>query len=1148
MAVDPRPSSKVVSLTNWPRVQVVKVIDNEIRLVNDTGLPIYLPKHEQLCNVRSTHVMNLENIENNPPLPLSKPIIRSTLPTPYSDAVQVDPNKQLPPKWLSAFTELHRNFDAVFESSIGRYNGYSGKLKARVLFGSAVPPSKKLHAPTYSNQNLQLLQDKFDELESEGVLGRPEDHGVIVEHVSASFLVSKSSGGHRLVTAFTALSNYTKTLPTLMPTVDQMMRTISEWKYIITADLKDAFYQIPLAKDSMKWCGTVTPFRGIRIYLVASQGLPGSSEWLEELMCLLFGDKVQRGIVAKVADDMFVGSQSIEELYKNWSEVLETLHKNGIKLKASKTIIAPTHAQILGWDWNNGTITASSHKILPLSKCDPPITVTALRSYIGAYKFFNRVIRSCASFLDSLEKAIAGKQKTEKIVWTDPLLEKFRASQKALTLASVITLPKRTDQLTIVHDGSHVGIGSVLYVKRNDALKIGGFSSSKLKTHQVRWFPCEIEALSIAVSVSHFAPYIRNSTHLTQILTDNRPCVQAWSKMRKGEFSTSARVATFMATLSEFNVEVQHISGSCNLPSDFLSRNPLECESQNCQLCKFISECEASVVRAVSVKDVLGGLTAVPFCNRTAWKNLQMECSDLRRVHAHLTNGTRPTAKNTKVGVVKRFLRNVTIARDGLLIVKQSQPFLPESELIVVPLGLLHGLVTSLHIILNHPTAHQLINVFNRCYFSLNVSDCVTSVAQSCAQCQALISLPTELTTQTSSASPTSPLLIFAADVLRRCKQFIFTLRDTFSSYTIAQIYNNENHETLRTALIVTISSLRANPQTPVEVRVDNAPGFRALKGDSELLRYFISLDFGRVHNKNKNPVVEKGIRELASEILRMFPEGGPLSVAQLAVVVNQLNARIRNRGLSAWEILNQRNQYTGEQIDINDLKLSEQQSQLRIANQAASAKHKARGGPAAKNAVVEKGSLVYIKSEREKHQARDRYLVTDVNNDSCTVQKLAKSQLRSQKYQLKLSEVYPVQPDIIMMSGKIRDLDCGMQVAERGEDEEMLTSEHNVSANENYPCQSTTPQVILSSQDNGNTDIIECGELESGNMMNVDEGVVNGGPVHIPDEVTTEVEEEPFVEEIGAPSVDENLTVRRPRRVCAKPKWMSSGDYVMDG
>ena len=90
-------------------------------------------------------------------------------------------------------------------------NRYSGKLKARILFGSTAPPAKKLHAPTYSNQNLQLLQEKFDMLEAEGVLGRPEDHGVTVEHVSASFLVRKNSGGFRLVTAFTALSSLAAT-------------------------------------------------------------------------------------------------------------------------------------------------------------------------------------------------------------------------------------------------------------------------------------------------------------------------------------------------------------------------------------------------------------------------------------------------------------------------------------------------------------------------------------------------------------------------------------------------------------------------------------------------------------------------------------------------------------------------------------------------------------------------------------------------------------------------------------------------------------------------------------------------------------------------------------------------------------------------
>ena len=125
-----------------------------------------------------------------------------------------------------------------------------------------------------------------------------------------------------------------------------------------------------------------------------------------------------------------------------------------------------------------------------------------------------------------------------------------------------------------------------------------------------------------------------------------------------------------------------------------------------------------------------------------------MECHDLRRVHAHLANGTRPTSKNTKVGVVKKFPRNTKIARDGLLVVKQAQPFLPESELIVVPLNLLHGLLTSLHLSLNHPTIHQLGNVFNRCYYSLNVSDCISSVTKACAQCQSLETIPLELHAQ----------------------------------------------------------------------------------------------------------------------------------------------------------------------------------------------------------------------------------------------------------------------------------------------------------------------------------------------------------------------------------------------------------------
>ncbi len=458
-----------------------------------------------------------------------------------------------------------------------------------------------------------------------------------------------------------------------------------------------------------------------------------------------------------------------------------------------------------------------------------------------------------------------------------------------------------------------------------------------------------------------------------------------------------------------------------------------------------------------------------------------MECPDLRRVHSHLVNGTRPSAKKTKVNVVKKFLRNVTVAKDGLLVVKQSQPFLPESELIVIPLHLLHGLITSLHIILNHPTVHQLTNVFNRCYFSISVNDNVTKVTKSCSQCQSLETMPKELFPQSSSTPPTIPLGEYAADCLRRCRQIIFVIRDTFSSFTIARFISDEKHGTLRSALIIAISSIRPNPQTLVSVRVDNDTGFVKLKGDNDLAMHKIDITLGRIHNKNKIPTVDKAIRELSSEIIRLYPEGGPISDSQLSVAVNQLNSRIRNRGLSAWEILNQRNQFTGEQFDIDDLKLSEQQSELRAANQLYSAKHKAGGKPLAKSASVGKGSLVYIKSEGDKHNARSRYLVVDILKDCCTLQKFAKSQLRSKKYQLKLSEIYPVQPEQIEIEGDIRDLDVSDENHEEDYEQHM-----NFDAPHNHVDVCTPRVELIDDVPPDNSDFVEIAPNRDGEIPNV--------------------------------------------------------------
>ena len=372
-----------------------------------------------------------------------------------------------------------------------------------------------------------------------------------------------------------------------------------------------------------------------------------------------------------------------------------------------------------------------------------------------------------------------------------------------------------------------------MFLKRGEKLLVGAFFSAKLKDHQSRWFPCEIEALSVASSIQHFGPYLRESSMTTQILTDNRPCVQAWERMKRGEFSTSSRVAAFMSTLAQYRVDVKHIEGSKNLPSDFQSRNPPLCDSSACQICKFVDDSDVAVIKSITVEEIMSGQVRVPYDNRGVWKKLQMECQDLSKVYNHLKNGTRPTAKRTKMTTVKRYLQSVKISgQDGLLVVMYSAPFLPPTELIVIPEHLIHGLLTSLHLKLNHATVEQLKKVFKRRFYALKSDQYAKTVVSHCELCQSLVKLPKEYHSQSSVDLPVTPCKTFSADVIRRFRQKIFVLRETFSSFTVASLIAGEDHTVLRTILIRTISFMRPNPQTMVLVRVDNSSIFVALHND----------------------------------------------------------------------------------------------------------------------------------------------------------------------------------------------------------------------------------------------------------------------------------------------------------------------------
>ena len=472
----------------------------------------------------------------------------------------------------------------------------------------------------------------------------------------------------------------------------------------------------------------------------------------------------------------------------------------------------------------------------------------------------------------------------------------------------------------------------------------------------------------------------------------------------------SPRVSTFLSAVSRYQGSIQYIAGATNLPSDHASRNAPECNDPSCQVCSFVQRTESSVVtHGIDVKEILDGKTSLSFLSRSAWSKIQSECADLRRTHAHLSQGTRPSRKLTNIRDIKRYLNVASIAHDGLLVVRKDQPLTLHKDRIIVPRHIIEGLLTAIHIQLDHPTAYQLKKVVGRYLYALDLDKAVDTVTEACHQCTSLKRAPKILIPQSSSDPPDGVGISFAADICKRNRQNIMILCECVTSYTTLCIVQSEIHEDLRDALICLCCEL--NPlQGPLSVvRIDPAPGFRALIDDPMLRKYRIQVEVGRIKNPSHNPVAEKAIQELESELVRQIAHTDTVTPRILTVVTARLNTGIRNNGMSAREMWFQRDQYTNEQLPINDFeRICEQHSQ-RDQNHVHSEKSKCPRSTAKEHQDINISDIVYLYVDKSKHQFRPRYLVVSIDGDWCMVHKFVGNTLRQLSYRVKQSECYKV-------------------------------------------------------------------------------------------------------------------------------------------
>ena len=345
------------------------------------------------------------------------------------------------------------------------------------------------------------------------------------------------------------------------------------------------------------------------------------------------------------------------------------------------------------------------------------------------------------------------------------------------------------------------------------------------------------------------------------------------------------------------------------------------------------------------------------------------------------------------------------------MVVANYSPVAGRSERIVVPRDFVKGLLECLHLKLQHPSKLQLRKVFVRAYYALDLDEYLDVVAKRCHTCLALSDMPNKFLQQSMTTYPSAIGSNFASDIIKRSGQLILIVREYVSSYTVAKLITDEKSSTLRTALMVLCSEIIPQSGPVTTVKVDPASSCRSLVSDKEVKRCGISLELGEAKFVNKNPVAERAIREVHAELNRVLEGASDSSEIDLVRAIANLNGRIRGEGLSSREVWMMRDQFSGEQLPINDMALIKSQEQRKKKGHEPSASYKARGKAPSTFSPVVRGDIVYLNSDRDKTCQRQRYIVLEVFKESCKVQTFVEMQLRARPYTVHRADVLMIEP-----------------------------------------------------------------------------------------------------------------------------------------
>lgn len=383
-------------------------------------------------------------------------------------------------------------------------------------------------------------------------------------------IVRRKDGSYRFCIDFRKINAFSEKdaypIPQVNPTLDKLRNSI----FFSKIDLRNGYWNIPLAEESRPITAFVIPGRGLFQFKVMPFGLHSASATFQRTIEKVLGPEL--GVSAFVyLDDVIVLGKTVDEHLQNVRRILKRLREANLKVNNEKSEFFKRKIHYLGHIVAASGIHTDPEKVKSILAIPIPKNITDLRRFMGVISWYRRFIPDCSTLTQPLTRLLHKKHRWE---WGSEQNEAFETLKERLSSAPVLAAPDFAVPFCLQTDGSQYGLGVVLTQIQNDHEVVIAYASRTLNKAEQNYSVTEKECLAIVWGISKMRYYLEGYSFT--VLTDH-----ASIRWLQTLTSPACRIARWCIYLQQFDFTIKYRKGKSNHVADALSRDPLNDKDQS---------------------------------------------------------------------------------------------------------------------------------------------------------------------------------------------------------------------------------------------------------------------------------------------------------------------------------------------------------------------------------------------------------------------------------------------------------------------------------------------------------------------------------------------------------------------------------------